>query len=104
MNNLLPGLMVFAAAAVFLLSHCAQGDAQNVQLGPSQQGNTQTTTITTKGIRPDGKPVDKAVSTNNNLPTEVQNPAGNFAYSGIPGEWLRKTGTEKERAKEQGKN
>lgn len=89
MKNLLAGLMILAAAAVFLVSHCAQGDAQSVQVGgEQQQRNTQMTTSTTKKFDPvTGKEIgEDKVSTNIGLPTI---PNGEYKYSGIPCKWFR---------------
>jgi len=94
MKNLLAGLMILAAAAVFLVSHCVQGDAQNIQVGGAeQQRNTQMTTIKTTSTGPDGQKVEKEEKTNINVPTAS---SGKYEYSGIPGKWMRGSKTAKD--------
>lgn len=99
MKNLLAGMMVLAAAALIIAAIPAF--AQTVQMGPSQQRNTQQTTMTQTEIGPDGKPIQKSVTTNINLPEERKNNTGVINYSGIPCKWMRQAKSEKRGQQEQ---
>ena len=100
MKNLLAGLMILAAAAVFLVSHCAPGEAQNIQVGrDQQQRNTEQATVKTTSTGPGGEKIEKEVRTNKNLATQS---SGKYEYSGMPGKWMR--GEKKAKDEPTGKN
>lgn len=63
--------------------------AQTIQLGPTQQRNTRQATTSWSEKGPDGKPLQKSVTENINLPIERTNATGEYHYSGIPGKWMR---------------
>ena len=75
--------------------------AQNVKVGgEQQQRNTKMTTYKIMAIGSDGRPFEKEVVINENLPEERTNPSGDLKYSGVPGKWMRQSRAEKETKKE----
>ena len=91
----------FIMAAAALMCSAIPTFAQTTQFGPSQQRNSQQTTITETEIGPNGKPRQKTIVSNINLPEERKNPSGEIRYSGVPGMWMRQSKAEKVAQQEQ---
>ena len=70
--------------------------AQNVKVGGEpQQRNTKMTTYKIMDIGSDGRPFEKEVVINENLPEERNNPTGDLKYSGVPCKFMRQSKAEK---------
>ena len=78
--------IVMALVASLLLTGPALAQST---MASGQARNSKTTVVKTMEIGPDGRPFEQEQTINENLPTERTNAKGKYAYSGIPGKFLR---------------